>query len=612
MNIKLKIYEIFKDKNYHTSNELANILGVSDKTVRNIINDMKSILKFEIKRGVGYKLKEISQDFSVITDEIPLNNLERQDYIISKLIMNKYIKIDDLSYELFVSNRTISNDLKIIKKNLQNFKLKLKSTPYYGLNIKGDEINIRNYIIKFMEDKLNKNIFDKNIFSEKFNLISKDTLNFIQKNNLQFSDIAFVNLVIAIYTMFKRIEKNEYINTNINNSILSSNNENIRGFIEHLNKIYYPKCKMTEYEISYILLNFFSKKTFTLNENKSIEIDNLIKESFKYIHLTYNLKITNNKELYDNLYKHLIPLTIRLRFNISFKNPILNEIKENMPFAYNIANYMANIICKKLECEISEDEIGYLAVIFEMSIEKNKNLLKKNVLIICPLGRGTSKFLQYTYMKLFAKYIENIHTTGVKDIKTINIDYYDLIFSIVDIEEKLNKPVYRVNCFLKDNEIYEIKKLFETDLKPKLNINKDLFIHINKKISKNELIKLLCNMIQKHTNSDFSLYEQVMEREKMGYTEIINNIAIPHPLTRNFNFNKIAVAILDKKIKWNKNFVNIVFLICISDIDEYSEALYSKLSNLFYSRKNLNTLLQNPDYKTLIKLLEKEDDINEL
>ena len=108
-----------------------------------------------------------------------------------------------------------------------------------------------------------------------------------------------------------------------------------------------------------------------LSEKRSIEIDELIDEVIKYIDLTYGLKI--NEELYDNLYKHLVPLAIRLRFNIPFTNPILDEIKENMPFSYNIALYMANILSKKIGCNIAEDEIGYLAVIFEMYIEKTRD-----------------------------------------------------------------------------------------------------------------------------------------------------------------------------------------------------------------------------------------------
>lgn len=595
MDRKIKLYEVLKDGKYHTSNELAKELDLSDKTVRKMLKGIKNI---EIKKGLGYRVH------SDVSFEIPKTTQDRKEYILSQLIIHDFIKIDDLSYKLNTSNRTISNDLKDIKIRLSKFNLTLISKPYYGLTILGDEINIRKFIISCMEDRLNKNIFDKNIFSEKFNLISKDTLAFIKENMINFSDIAFINLVITIYVMFKRLEKNKIL-YKTNKSLQSSLNIKIKEFINKLNVTYYPKCKLNETEMSYIVLHFLSKRTLTLSETKSEEITNLIKDIQKYLYITYNLKISNEKEFYNNLYKHLIPLTIRLRFNISFTNPILNEIKENMPFSYNVATYMSEIISKKFDSHISEDEIGYLAVIFEMYIEKKKNILKKRVLIICPLGRGTSKFLQYTYKKLFSDYIEFIHTTGAKDLKFLNLDNYDLIFSLTDIKEKIEKPIYKVNCFLKDKEIEKIKTLFESNVPHNLHIPKELFIHITKTTTKNKVIKILCNLMQKHTKTNLNLYKEVLEREKLGYTEIINNIAIPHPLTKNFKFNKVAVAILDKKIKWDKTYVNIVFLICIHNIDMYSEILYSKLSSLFYSKKNLKFLLNNPTYSTLITLLEK-------
>ena len=53
MNVELQIYKILKDGNYHTSDEFAKILGISDKTVRKKINNMRNILDVDVKKGVG-------------------------------------------------------------------------------------------------------------------------------------------------------------------------------------------------------------------------------------------------------------------------------------------------------------------------------------------------------------------------------------------------------------------------------------------------------------------------------------------------------------------------------------------------------------------------------
>ena len=115
-------------------------------------------------------------------------------------------------------------------------------------------------------------------------------------------------------------------------------------------------------------------------------------------------------------------------------------------------------------------------------------------------------------------------------------------------------------------------------------------------------------MIKKHTNTTFPIYQKVLEREKLGFTEILNNIAIPHPMTKDFNFNKVAIAVLDNKIKWDKKFVNIVLLVCINDFDRYSEVIYSNIFNLFCSKEKLERLQKNPTYSNFMNLLKEGED----
>lgn len=65
---------------------------------------------------------------------------------------NNYIKLATIEDEMFVSKSTIQNDLKEVRKILENYNLSIVNRPHYGLYIEGDEfmkrICLSNYLYK--------------------------------------------------------------------------------------------------------------------------------------------------------------------------------------------------------------------------------------------------------------------------------------------------------------------------------------------------------------------------------------------------------------------------------------------------------------------------------
>lgn len=611
MNRLRKIYEILsKHSRYYTSKEISEMIDLSDKTIRMEIKELKKYLKkydiiLDSKKGKGYILTGEILSVNVLFPEniynIPNNSEERQDYILDKLINEDYIKKEDISSQVYTSVRTISNDVNELRKKLYKFDLCLKSKPYYGIYISGSEHNLRKFLIKYREEKLSNNLFSYT-FPEKFNSISSYVQKYANKNNMKFSDIDFANIIIVIYTTFERLEKGKYIEEI--NSIDFKNSENIKNIIIDIRNKYYPSVIITKEEIIYITVHFYSKGTL-LKNIKSKEIDDLIKKIIKYIKLTYRLSLDKKEELYNTLYKHLIPLAIRIKFNINLTNPLLLDIKKNMNFAYNVALYMANIINQNYGSKISEDEIGYLAVIIGMCVDfEKKEGNKKNILVICPMGRATSKFLKYGFLKYFEKYINNIQTCSIYDLENINLENYDLVFSVVDFES--NKKIYKISYFFNEEDVEYINSIFEEKTSYDDFLSKQLFIYLEDKKDKNEIIKILSNKIKEETGTKYDIYEQVLEREKLGYTEIVNSIAIPHPMSKGYGFNKVAVAVLKESIVWEKSEVNLIFLICIDNMSSDVENFYSKISKFFYNQNKIKELLKLPTFDKFIEIIDGE------
>ena len=96
----------------------------------------------------------------------------------------------------------------------------------------------------------------------------------------------------------------------------------------------------------------------------------------------------------------------------------------------------------------------------------------------------------------------------------------------------------------------------------------------------------------------------VLEREKIASTEIGNRVATPHPVQLVMDDTFVAVGILDKPIKWDKQQVKFIFLLCIKK--ETTEALTvfnEVLSSFIIDNKHLIELEKKPYFATIKKYI---------
>ena len=618
-NLVIRIFRILKDGKYHTSLELSNILNISDRTCRKYIKILSEILmkkniEIESKPRFGYLLKDnhISENelFRDDTKKIPNSATDRVIYLINKLIYtDKYIKLFDVSEEIYTSSKTLSQDIKKVEELLGGYDISLERKPYYGIKIQGDEINIRNFFIDILEKRLNENDLEDEIKLKIIEIAENISFNF-RKKNIKISDISLQNLAISFYVTLNRIERNFFIKDIMENEdeLFKVKKEEIRGCIKDLKTVFKLKGSMSETDIDYLTIRFMTTETMTYSSIKNLDvkdIQKLIEDIFFYVNVTFKIDLSNDEMLYKNLYTHLIALVIRLRFGIKTQNPLIDDIKKNIPFEYNLAQYICKSIGEKYSKELCEDEVGYIAVILHMAKDINKRNRKKNILLICPSGRGISKFLTYTFKNSFSEYLNEINACGLSDLKYIDLNEIDVVFSLVDDELEINKPVYKIKYFLNSEDLEDIKKILDDNKEYIGSIfDKELFFHFKEKINKKDLISLISNRIKNFINIEEDLEKLIFEREKLGMTEISSDVAIPHPIHAIPNINKIAVCVLDNSIKWINNEVRIVLFMLINNSNGENENIYKLLTKVINDKRITDKILENPSYENYINILK--------
>ena len=620
MNVKYikEILSLLSADSYITAEALSKQLNVSEKTIRTKVKEInyelqKFNIKIESKPRYGYKLICDNYDnFKSIDLILNINNdMDYRIRIIFKYLIeldSEYIKSDDICDSLDISKTTLTNILKIMEYNLKYHNLKLERRPNYGIKLIGNEFDIRNFIIC---NYLNDFLYENNMNEKLIGII----INFLDKYEIKFSEINLETFIQYINVAISRIKNNKFI-CNSENDIVKDIAEEIRLSKELINHIQNEiDIDFNDTEILFIAIHMASKNLFSINENYNSVIQDKFSDIIdKMLDMVYkNLKIDlrNNFNLILLLNQHMIPLDIRIRYNIFQKNPMLNDIKNNYSLSFLLASESAAILKDYYNKDISEDEIGYLALLFQIGLEETaESINKMNILIVCGSGKTTSNLLVTKYRKEFNDYIENIYAADLIGLKEFDFSKVDYVFSTVPISFKLPVPIVYISNFLKSDDIINVKNTFES-----LNRNiildyykEEMFTTDIKGETKEEIIKNICEDIKKYKNIPDNFYELVMKREQLAETDIGNLVAIPHPIEVVTKDTFVYVAVLDKPILWQKNNVQVVFLISVSNKNDDLKNFYQYTTNFLLNENSVKKLIENKTFENLIFLIKSNSE----
>ena len=518
-----EILSILSADSYITAEKLAKELNVSEKTVRIKIQELnneleKTGVKIISKPRYGYTLLcDDSKDIKAIDFNTNIvNDFEyRTKYIFEYLINNEeYIKSDALSEALDISKTTLTNTLKMIEDNIKYYNIKIDRRPNYGIKLIGNEFDIRNCIIDYY---LKQQSYDDKYTNKSLeNLV----IDFIKDNDIKLSEINLENFILYISVSIERIKNNKVIK-DYDEDVLKDIKKEELELAEKLAKILEENdnIKIDNIEVIFIAVHIASKSLLISSENSNFiiqnKLDNIVQKMLDLIFNNLKIDLRNNLNLRLLLNHHMIPLDIRIRYNVLQKNPMLCDIKTNYGLAYLIASEANTVLKSYYNKDIPDDEIGYLALLFQIALEENKEKRNKiNILIVCGSGKTISKLLMYKYKKEFGEYIDNIYTTDLIMLKDFDFSKINYIFSTVPITFKVPIPIIHIGLFLETNDIINVKNVLELSENNFLNnyYNSNLFSANIKGNDREEIIKNICENIKKYIDIPDNFYDSVLKR----------------------------------------------------------------------------------------------------
>ncbi|MDP0488518.1 MAG: BglG family transcription antiterminator [Fusobacterium sp. JB020] len=479
---------------------LSEYFSLSERSIR---YEIEKINILEILKGECIVNDyDALEDFLKTVEKYIPSSEEREIYIMLKISFERYINQKEIAQDLDLSKSTIKVHLREIRKKLIDYNLKLELLPKKGLEIIGEEEQIRQLALKTLvsaeklESKFLKDIIDKYIGDIDIKGI-KIFINYCQKlMDLIISDEAY-SVILKYIELMIFFNKNKWEIKSIKNSKFLENTfeykcvDKSKALIEGYYEIEVSKeeyLKITDY--------FLGSHTYNINYSyyeNWVEIEITVRRLIDLVNKKIDVDISRDETLFLELVNHIKPTIYRIKNKIVLDNSIYKEVIESYPKLFLIVKESVENLEKFIDEKFTDDEIAFLTVHFKLAMDRNvkKKREKLKVLLVCASGYGSSKLLAE---QLKDRYRIKIVDTIPRYLfeKKIKKEEVDLILTTVSIDNYMGvEKIIKVNPILTEEDL---KKLDE------FPVQKD-----NKKIIFSELLEVL------EKNSDIEVDERLIE-----------------------------------------------------------------------------------------------------
>ncbi len=628
-----KLFELLNrmDQNKYVSTvELMQEFHNSEKTLRVRIREINDIIervgaRIESKRGYGYKLVIVDEEafmdwkrnsLNKTQNTIPSDSNERISYILSFLLSRtEYLKRKTLADFLCVSEKTISADIKRVEFILKQYDLFLDRKPSYGMLVIGPEFKKRQCIMNHLIMMNTTNFFIGEAGNKTLEMIGTSVIKTSQAYKIHFPELSLQNLIYYLYIMVHRVKHGFSIEEpELNGSDTKEGTKTIAKEIFKELKAVGLISRYTEGEVYYAAV-FIRGSRITENSGSNISnhvipeyIEKLASAMVASVYQSFGIDLRGDLNLKMYLIQHMASLDVRLKYGIALENPHLSEIKQKYFFSFLVAQQAVGVLYNHYQKRMSEDEVGYFALLFEVALKQAVDKIRKvNILLLCATGKIGSQFLKYRLEQEFKDYIESIDMKSIFEIEEIDFKKYHYVFSTVPIDKVLPLPIIMIQDFFDQAEIMNLQKelsQIENQYHIKDFYQRDLFFSDVPGRTREDVIHWLCNEIVKVREIPEGLYDSIIEREQMGNTDFGNMTAIPHPNQILTEKNLVCVGVLKEPILWETNMVQLVVLTAIAhSASEATQRFYDMTSKFLMNEHSVQEVIKNQTYESLVREL---------
>lgn len=517
--------------------ENAKAIGISERNLRYKIDDYNYYLKqlglpeIEIRKRelvVKNSLEEIVERVAGNMSLYSFTKEEREKVILTDIFFNnEKTTLENLENKCEVSELTLRNDLKVLEDYVKTFiiSLDMKTLNYYGeeKNIRRLflDILLKNYTIRYLDNgkiKIEKNYqygfficwnkMDEYFSEENIEKAVKILKQILDAAKKTVGDENFKVLLFYILIALKRHE--EYPIKFLKNMEFLEKSEEYSKVEKTFSEYGFSKSEifnMTEYFLGSHSFGFDA--SFYINWVQiEISMMRLIKEVAK----SGYEELEKDMFLLENLINHIKPAIYRAKKGIRLPCEIYDEFKETYPLVLNLVSKAWDKV--GIDIKISDDELAYIAMHFQLAMKRIKSKKLENILIVCGAGYSTSRFLSASIKEHFNVNIVDI--IPYNELENYKNEDIDLVVTTIDGVKFKDIKVLKVSPILSTEDIIRLKN---EKLSYAKNIKLSDILETVKKYSDNLREKEFINEIKEKFKT--LILDDTVNDKGLGFLELL-------------------------------------------------------------------------------------------
>lgn len=616
-----------RQKDWIIGKDLARLLNVSDRTIRNdiaAINDFYKDTMIEANIKKGYRIQEEKvRNLIIATDkQMPETVEERRLFILEKLLKVGQIHLYELSKEMCVSEFSLENDINKTRKLLGNYPgLKIDRNSNM-LRLSGEECEKRRLYEELILSDMSGNLLNINKIAEKFsrfNLLKiKETLrNIFLESQYEINEIQIPATVIHIGVILERNLSYHFLkNIECREKILETREYEIsKLFFEKISQMLLLKVPEEEIVDFAVYLNRGKKKGYKENEQLEEIASEMVQHIIDEIKEYFDIDFSEDREFRLGLELHINSLLKRHYEKREIDNTCLEEVKRKYPLIFEMGVWVCKILEERLKIIISENEISFIALHIGSAYERANLRKKYKCILICPHNKMITDLCVQKIVNRFSERMEIIKCMSYFEEADILKNKPDFILTTQPLTHTLEIMTAEVSMFFdyKDEAVvFQIlNRLDQIRYKNNfqffiLNLIREEFFTVNMVEEQPEkIISAMCDNLYSRGYVTEGFKESVLKRETLSSTSFFHGFAIPHNMSNQYTIHSaISAAILKRPVKWGQYDVRLVLLLAITEENRnLLKIFFDWLNGVVSDSEKFTKLLEVQDYKDFVSTL---------
>lgn len=614
-------------KDWIVGKDLAKLLNVSDRTIRNdiaAINEFyaDTMIESNIRKGYRIQGEKVKRFTEETKKEIPETGEERRWLILKTLVEHNQVNIYQLADQMCISEFSLENDMNKIRKLLDNYQGLKVIRQSNMLQLSGEEREKRHLYEELISYKISGNLWNLNKVAEnfmRFDLLKVKELlkDIFEEFHYQMNEVRIPTLLIHVGVILERNFACHFLKEDEEQQGKYGREEYeiSRHFFEKIGARLSLQVREAEICDFAIYLEHGKRKGYCEEEQLQGLASDLVQHIIVEIREHFDIDFSEDREFRLGLEVHTVSLLKRHYANVEIDHTCLEEVKRKYPLIFEMGVWVCKIMEEHLNIIISENEISFIALHLGSAYERANLRRKYRCLLICPHNQTVKDLCIQKIVNRFQDRMEIVDCMSYFEESLIREKNLDLILTTQPVAHALDIETTEISMFFAHTDeaavFQTLNRLDQIRYRNNfqffiLNLIREEFFTANMAVEEPEkIISDMCDKLYAHGYVKENFKEGVLKRERLSPTSFFHGFAIPHNMSHQETIHSaISTAILKQPVQWGSYEVRFVLLLAITEENRnFLKIFFDWLDDIVSNPEKFARLLEVQDYQSFVNTL---------